>query len=111
MSRAQSSVPAKSKALSTPVPVITHTREPSVTGDGDVSSHTGAPVAKARVKPRKAAGIPDFVAPELCVPEVPFEPLHEPVEALRRRLEEVARLLEIQGANVHRVRAWRASAR
>src|SRR3954468_18333668 len=35
MSRAHSSVPAKSNALSTPVPVITHTDWPSVTGEGD----------------------------------------------------------------------------
>src|SRR5512147_589499 len=35
MSRPQSSRPVKSKALSTPVPVITHTFLPSVTGDGE----------------------------------------------------------------------------
>src|SRR3954468_22137956 len=35
MSRAHSSTPAKSNAFSTPVPVITHTDLPSVTGDGD----------------------------------------------------------------------------
>src|SRR5262245_48828425 len=34
MSRDQISVPLKSKALSMPVPVITHTVVPSVTGDG-----------------------------------------------------------------------------
>ena len=34
MSRVQSSVPSKSNALRMPVPVITHTRVPSVTGDG-----------------------------------------------------------------------------
>src|SRR5918999_4582726 len=35
MSRDHSSVPLKSNALNTPVPVITNTRLPSVTGDGD----------------------------------------------------------------------------
>src|SRR5215207_7724735 len=35
MSRAHSSRPSKSKPLSTPVPVITHTPRPSVTGEGD----------------------------------------------------------------------------
>src|SRR5215475_9817658 len=35
MSRTQSSVPLKSKALRMPVPVITQTFLPSVTGDGD----------------------------------------------------------------------------
>src|SRR5262245_32985253 len=35
MSRAHNSVPAKSNALSTPVPVMTQTDRPSVTGDGD----------------------------------------------------------------------------
>src|SRR5918992_819304 len=35
MSRAQRSLPAKSNALKIPVPVITHTCVPSVTGDGD----------------------------------------------------------------------------
>ena len=35
MSRAQSSLPAKSNALRMPVPVITQTCVPSVTGDGD----------------------------------------------------------------------------
>src|SRR5918993_4099466 len=35
MLRAQISLPAKSNALSTPSPVITHTYLPSVTGDGD----------------------------------------------------------------------------
>src|SRR5215471_5794582 len=35
MSRAHSSPPAKSNALRMPVPVITHTDLPSVTGDGD----------------------------------------------------------------------------
>src|ERR687898_1330797 len=35
MSRAQSSRPLKSNALTTPVPVMTHTLRPSVTGDGD----------------------------------------------------------------------------
>src|SRR6185295_6288988 len=35
MSRAQSSFPPKSKPLRMPVPVITKTLEPSVTGDGD----------------------------------------------------------------------------
>src|SRR5690242_1379568 len=35
MSRAQSSVPAKSNAFNTPVPVITHTVLPSVAGEGD----------------------------------------------------------------------------
>src|SRR5918998_6181010 len=34
MSRVHFSVPAKSKALMMPVPVITHTVRPSVTGDG-----------------------------------------------------------------------------
>src|SRR5512132_4713632 len=31
-------------------------------------------------------------------------------EVVARRLEEVARLLEIQNADVHRVRAWRSGA-
>src|SRR5918998_1535419 len=35
MVRAHFSLPAKSNALMTPVPVITHTVRPSVTGDGD----------------------------------------------------------------------------
>src|SRR5687768_11055249 len=35
MSRFHFSVPAKSKAFRTPVPVMTHTVRPSVTGDGD----------------------------------------------------------------------------
>src|SRR5215204_4329786 len=35
MSRAHSSRPSKSKPLSTPVPVITHTLFPSVTGEGE----------------------------------------------------------------------------
>src|ERR1044072_6351580 len=35
MSRAQSSRPSKSKPLSRPVPVITHTLLPSVTGEGE----------------------------------------------------------------------------
>ena len=35
MSRVQSSLPAKSKAFRTPVPVMTQTSLPSVTGDGD----------------------------------------------------------------------------
>src|SRR5688572_4203679 len=35
MSRVQSSLPAKSKLLRIPVPVITHTLLPSVTGDGE----------------------------------------------------------------------------
>ena len=35
MSRVHSSLPSKSKAFSTPVPVITHTLRPSVTGEGD----------------------------------------------------------------------------
>src|SRR6188768_2226991 len=35
MSRLQSSLPAKSNDFSTPVPVITQTDLPSVTGDGD----------------------------------------------------------------------------
>src|SRR5688572_3762457 len=35
MSRDHFSVPARSKALSRPVPVITHTIRPSVTGEGD----------------------------------------------------------------------------
>src|SRR5262249_17770300 len=35
MSRAHSSAPAKSNAFRMPVPVITHTDVPSVTGDGD----------------------------------------------------------------------------
>src|SRR5215207_5224576 len=35
MSRAHNSRPSKSKPLSTPVPVITHTPLPSVTGDGE----------------------------------------------------------------------------
>src|SRR5215204_6968170 len=35
MSRAHSSRPSKSKPLSTPVPVITQTLLPSVTGEGD----------------------------------------------------------------------------
>src|SRR5688572_16018165 len=34
MSRVHFSAPAKSKALMRPVPVITHTMRPSVTGDG-----------------------------------------------------------------------------
>lgn len=46
----------------------------------------------------------------------PTAGLERPPEAggvndiIARRLEEVARLLEIQGADVHRVRAWRAGA-
>src|SRR5215207_1067294 len=35
MSRAHNSRPSKSKPLSTPVPVITHTLLPSVTGEGE----------------------------------------------------------------------------
>src|SRR5436309_10887006 len=35
MSRIQSSLPSKSNALTTPVPVIAQTERPSVTGDGD----------------------------------------------------------------------------
>src|SRR6185369_9345209 len=35
MSLAQSSLPAKSKALRMPVPVMTYTARPSVTGEGD----------------------------------------------------------------------------
>src|SRR5262245_13959469 len=35
MSRDQISVPAKSKDFRMPTPVISHTREPSVTGDGE----------------------------------------------------------------------------
>ncbi len=35
MSRIHSSVPLKSNALKKPVPVITHTVVPSVTGEGD----------------------------------------------------------------------------
>ena len=35
MSRIQSSLPAKSNAFRMPVPVITHTLRPSVTGEGD----------------------------------------------------------------------------
>ena len=35
MLRDQISLPAKSKALSMPTPVMTHTCRPSVTGDGD----------------------------------------------------------------------------
>src|SRR6185503_17902536 len=35
MLRDHSSLPSKSKAFSTPVPVMTHTVRPSVTGDGD----------------------------------------------------------------------------
>src|SRR5690242_17245582 len=38
MSRAHSSVPAKSNALSAPVPVSSQTVVPSVTGDGEVMS-------------------------------------------------------------------------
>src|SRR5690349_2784888 len=35
MSRAHSSFPSKSNALTIPVPVIVHTARPSVTGEGD----------------------------------------------------------------------------
>src|SRR5688572_8305259 len=38
MSRAHNSLPAKSKALKTPVPVSSQTVLPSVTGDGEVMS-------------------------------------------------------------------------